>query len=199
MPGTRVYVQPCDLWGYFEDNFEALCCEFEIAAENQDVDIYICFGADEDDRTLYIQAWIGDDLDDEITVETDVAAEAALAEMYRRYLSDDAYDDDEYKDDNYTLTPKDIAIERERELNDALEDFIRVVSPTDATKMMTSTEGDKAFKDIKEHFLEYLYRKHKVNIFRPMLMDYGDGCPEYEEYPYDNMEFDDETNPIYMS
>lgn len=199
MAGVCIHLSPCDVWEYFEENFDSLCCESEIIAEDDNYDIYICMGAEEETHTMYVQVWVGDCVDDELTIDNPVDAEANIADLYTAYFAsaDDEYGDD--YEDSYTLTPKDLAVERERELNDSLEDFLRVVSPNDATKIMTSPEGKKVFENIKEHFLEYLYRKHKINIYRPMLMDYGDGCPEYEEYPYDNMEFADETNPIYMS
>lgn len=198
MSGTQIHLAPCDVWEYFEDNFESLCCEQEVIAQNDDVDIFICIGAEEDNHTLNVVVWVGDDIDDDITIDNELDAKTNIEDLYRMYFSpdDDVYDDEDSGE--YVLTPKDVAIERDKEINDALEDFLRVIAPTETTKIMTEP-GTKVFKDIKEHFLEYLYRKHKLNIFRPMLMDYGDGHPEYEEYPYESMEFDDETNPIYMS
>ena len=52
-----------------------------------------------------------------------------------------------------------------------------------------------AADDIKEHVLEYIARKHRLPIYRPMYLEGEDGKDFYSEYPYEEMIFD--YNPIY--
>lgn len=57
---------------------------------------------------------------------------------------------------------------------------------------------DDVIEDIKEHFLEYMSRKHSIPIYRPMYLEDADtGEDYYAEYPYEDMVFDDEDNPLY--
>ena len=53
-------------------------------------------------------------------------------------------------------------------------------------------------EDCLDHFIEYIARKHKVDVYRPMYIQYEGEEAEYCEYPYDELEFDDEDNPIYL-
>ena len=49
-------------------------------------------------------------------------------------------------------------------------------------------------EDVKEHLLEYFYRKHGLSVYRPMELEDDEGV-FIEDYPYECMEFD--PNPMY--
>ena len=94
------------------------------------------------------------------------------------------------------LEQQDAIEEREMELDIAVSEFISAVLGGDA--YLDSEDYDDIIEDCKDHFLEYLARKHGLDIFRPMVLEDEDGEDFYEEYPYECMEFDDEDNPIYQ-
>lgn len=147
--------------------------------------------------------------------------------MYEKYLTSDVYeaitdssivdkalqeggipvvdseeDDDEQEADiteeELNDAIEDKITEREDELDTAMYDFLSTVAGWDAIGLNIT---DEVVEDCKEHFLEYLARKHGVQIYRPMIIEYdnddGTTDEEYEEYPYDCLEFEDEDNPIY--
>ena len=84
---------------------------------------------------------------------------------------------------------------REEELDSLIWDFVMGVFGGD-----TYTDFDctgEVLDDLKDHFLEYMYRKHGFDIYRPMVLEDEDGTEFFEEYPYEHMVFDDEDNPMY--
>ncbi len=85
---------------------------------------------------------------------------------------------------------------REDELDTLTWDFIVGILGGEAY-----FDGDnfgEIIEDCKEHFIEYLTRKHGLSVYRPMVLEDENGEDFFEEYPYDCMEFDDEDNPIYQ-
>lgn len=88
---------------------------------------------------------------------------------------------------------------REDELDTAVFDFISEVmgEPVDIT--LGKTKAEEIYEDFKEHALEYLARKWKLNIYRPMILEDENGEEFFEEYPYDVLEFEDMNNPIYRN
>ena len=129
--------------------------------------------------------------------ETD--AEKTCSKIYDEYLTDKVVDilTEIAEDEEESLLEQQDAIEeREMELDIAVSEFISAVLGGDA--YLDSEDYDDIIEDCKDHFLEYLARKHGLDIFRPMVLEDEDGEDFYEEYPYDCMEFDDEDNPIYQ-
>ena len=87
--------------------------------------------------------------------------------------------------------------ERELELDDAVSMLLDTVIEEDVA-MFLGPEADEICEDIKDHILEYLYRKHGISTRRPMVLeDTETGEDFFEEYPYEHMEFEDEDNPMY--
>lgn len=86
---------------------------------------------------------------------------------------------------------EDLVAEREAELADAIYDFLNVAV------LDTSRVDAAVFEDCLEHFLEYIHLKHKLPVYRPMVIEYNDGSESFEEYPYDCLEFDDENSVVY--
>lgn len=89
-----------------------------------------------------------------------------------------------------------VIAEREDWLDQAVLDFLDAVIGDDFQDYDSDTVGNLV-EDCKEHFLEYLSRKHSVPICRPMYLEDENGKDYYSEYPYEEMEFDYEDNPIY--
>lgn len=79
--------------------------------------------------------------------------------------------------------------QREGDLSLAVVNFIDAISDTQMSYALTDEEVD----EIKDHFIEYLYRKFGLSIFRPMEIVMDNGDEVYEEYPYPKLRFE---NPI---
>lgn len=77
--------------------------------------------------------------------------------------------------------------EREDELDGAFYDLLSVV--LDGCIL---SDIDDICDDVKEHLLEYIYKKYELPIYRPMILTDEDGKDFYEEFPYECMVFDDE-------
>ena len=79
--------------------------------------------------------------------------------------------------------------QREGDLSLAVVNFIDAISDTQMSYALTDEEVD----EIKDHFIEYLYRKFGLSIYRPMEIVMDNGDEVYEEYPYPKLRFE---NPI---
>ena len=79
--------------------------------------------------------------------------------------------------------------QREGDLSLAVINFIDAISDTQMSYALTDEEVD----EIKDHFIEYLYRKFGLSIYRPMELVMDNGDEVYEEYPYPKLRFE---NPI---
>lgn len=106
--------------------------------------------------------------------------------------------DDEDDEDLYSQHMKDLEIEeREDDLNMLFDDFLEDVLSVPLSDLVD--DPDKVRDDVKEHMLEYLYRKWGVSVYRPMWLEEDDGTEFFEEHPYGCMVFKDPYNPIYKS
>lgn len=87
---------------------------------------------------------------------------------------------DDYPEAEEELTHEEIIEEREEELDVAIEDF--VITVTDDSVPLENYE--EIIRDLKEHFLAYMYKKHGLEPFRPMILYDEDKTEHYEEFPY---------------
>lgn len=123
--------------------------------------------------------------------------------VYENYLTDkvieiiaEMTEPDEDEDSILGLEVEDEIELREDDLTEFTTSFIMDVLGGDA--YFDGVDFDEIVDDCKEHFLEYMARKHGLSIYRPMVLEDEDGEDFFEEYPYECMEFDDEDNPIYQ-
>lgn len=117
--------------------------------------------------------------------------EARLTEIYELYLTSNSYDND-------TSLEQESINEREEELDQATIDFLSVAISSDDFNNYDADTFGEIIEDCKEHFLEYLARKHSINVYRPMFLeDTETGEDYFSEIPYEDMVFEDEDNPIY--
>lgn len=144
-----------------------------IVVEADDTEVYFGFISDKDDAEDTCKKVYDDYLTERvIEILTDFEEESAIAQA-----------------DEIEL--------REEELTEIVMSFIMDVLGGD-----TYFDGaglDAIVDDCKEHFLEYMARKHGLEIYRPMILEDENGEDFFEEYPYGCIEFDDKDNPIYQS
>lgn len=193
----KIIIEAADVWEYAQRHRSELNNEAHIIAENADFGIEICISIDSYYPVITVSA---DNIDIyEESIFTQFSCSNIVSEIYETYLTTSYVSSVAEKSGENTAEDKvdegDLIIERELELDEAIENFISVVDPETVTTMKAG-EFEKLKEDLKDHFLEYIARKHNIQIYRPMYLEYDDG-DEFELYPYDHMEFEDETNPIY--
>lgn len=192
----KIILQPDEVWDYFVEHEEECDeCMFEIASCSEyGTTVYLsrsskgvgCISVEADDQEIYNEEII--DAED---------AKKVVQKVYDDYLTDKVIEilsDFEPQEDD-TLQDQEDEIEmREEELNNLIWDFVMGVYGGDTYADYLDYEF---LDDLKDHFLEYMYRKHGLDIYRPMVLEDEDGTEFFEEYPYEHMVFDDEDNPIY--
>lgn len=200
---SSVTIEAKDVWAYFNRHKTELIKMMHQIARNEDceVDIFIteksgtpCVVVTHADYELYQERCLNPD-----------DCYRTIQRVYNEYLDDSVInkimqfyvDDDEEKDleELSKLEIEDMISERETELDEAIVDFLTIVLEGYIDE--ESTDLDDICDDLKEHFLEYIARKHDLPIRRPMYIEFEDGSEECEEYPYSCLIYDDPDNPIY--
>lgn len=201
----KIILQPDEVWDYFvEHEEECDQCMFEIASCSEyGTTVYLsrsfkgvgCISVEADDQEIYNEEII--DAED---------AQKVVQKVYDDYLTDKVIEilSDFEPQENDTLQDQEDEIEmREGELDNLIWDFVIGVlggetNPDDFSECFAEFDyTGEILDDLKDHFLEYMYRKHGFNIYRPMVLEDEDGTEFFEEFPYEYMEFDDEDNPMY--
>lgn len=193
-----ITVGSADIVDYYRKNKFRLSQESEDIAENEAIGVVIYLSDTNGRPTITVLA---DDMQvAEATTGVDGLSELTQT-MYDTYLDEQAFisamtegeTDDEYNEEELAEA---LINEREDELDVAVDDFLATVLQTNGYEYDSII--DELHDDVKEHFLEYLARKFKIELYRPMYLEDENGEDFFEEYPYGCMEFEDETNPIYM-
>ena len=186
-----VLVGSFNVVNYFRANQKILETRMEIIAENEEFGLEILLSSVNGSPTITVMA---DDIQ-QYEITTDLFhLEDVCRLVYDKYLDNTINALSESADAAVDL--RDEIDDRESELDAAVDDFLGVVLQTFGYD--TADVVDEIHDDVKEHFLEYLYRKFGMDIYRPMFLEDEDGEEFFEEYPYECMEFEDEDNPIYM-
>lgn len=193
----EIIVEPDGLWRYLQEqdkNEQFRGAIYEIA-RNEEYGISVCVSKDKDG--VYCITVDADDVEiysDYICDEHE--AEEVCSKIYDDYLTDKVIEILMDIDEESTLVQADEIEMREEELTELVLSFVTEVLGGDT--YFDGANIDEIVDDCKEHFLEYMARKHGLAIYRPMILEDEDGEDFFEEYPYECMEFDDEDNPIYQ-
>ena len=158
-----IRINPSDVWDYFESIGSANGVNIPIAID-ADVGVYIT-GMVEEDYPVIVVTDNGEMIYEQVVVDAIDCADTV----------NDAIEDYLYGIDG------DMSIEeREDELLCATEDFIRTAV------LNTETLDTSVIKNCMEVFLMYLYKKHKLQIYRPMKIEI-DGKEVMENYPFPHL------------
>lgn len=185
----KIIIPATELWVYFEKNRHSLIQNMAIAAQNDDYDVTIYLSNQDGLPCLTIES---SNLETEEYVIEDKDDSSEIAEMvYELYLTDkvvsvmmDSFDDD---DEVVELTPEELMDEREADIDSFVSRFLEDLLPDNP--IVYSDLIEDVIADCKEHFLEYLYRKHNLSVYRPMELEDDEGV-FVEDYPYECMEFE---------
>lgn len=197
----HIIVQASEVWDLFQRKREFLETNQMKIAENNEfgVEIFLEESRGKPNIIAYLD-------DDEIYSElcmSESDCEITVQMFYDEYLTEKIINkyfgeqEDGCAYDGLTHFEKQSEIDsREAELDMAVEDFLSVALDGFVLDDVVDISG-VICEDVKEHFLEYLARKWRLHIRRPMYLEDDGGEEFFEEYPYECMEFDDEDNPIY--
>lgn len=78
--------------------------------------------------------------------------------------------------------------DRQLELENAAVDFLAAVLETSV--VYAEKRASCFLPEFVDHVLEYLYKEHAIDPYRPMVLVDDSGKEFFEEYPYSCMEFD---------
>lgn len=187
---TDIIIKPEEIWKYFIEHREELKSSMEPVAQNDDYDVIIYLTNEDDMPCLTIES--SNVESEEYHVEGEDSCEDTVRLVYDLYLTDQIMSL-VAGEEMAKIDREDMIADREYELDDAVMSFI-CTAAGDEYGYTDIEVPDDVIEDCKEHFLEYLYRKHGLEIRRPMELEDDEG-EFFEEYPYDCMEFD--PNPMY--
>ena len=196
---AKITVSASDVWGYFQDAKEDMKSHMHQIAGNHEYGVEIFVTEDSGLPSIVVTA-------DDVQVYEETAVNAhdcqkTVEKIYDDYLTSKVIASLSGVDDDDDLTATDIEDmidERETELDAAVYEFVMTALQGAYFDDYTS-DFDDICEDLKEHFLEYMARKHGLPVYRPMMLEYEDGTEELSEFPYEDMEFDDPDNPLYKS
>ncbi len=184
----EILYEPDEVWG----GVTTTAGNYTLIAEDTFAGIEICAELDATSKykTISIHVMCDGEVECEAEVSDAQECEERVSEIYAIYLPDITSD----MEDSAEAHTEEIIHDREEELDQAVMDFL-YVAVNDFYDFDADLIGE-VVSDVKEHFLEYLSRKHNLNIYRPMFLeDIETGEEYYTETPYEDMVFED--NPIY--
>lgn len=193
--GTKIIIQPEDLWEYFTKHRIELVNKMEPVATNDEYDVVIYLTNDNGLPSLMIES--SNVESEEYVVEDEESCSATVQMVYDLYLTEQIMtvmmeEAEGYDDDMSQLELEDMMAEREADIDGFFTRLIEDLFPDE--QILYTDLMDDLVEDCKEHMLEYLYRKHGLSVYRPMELEDDEGV-FIEDYPYECMEFN--PNPMY--
>lgn len=194
-----IRVPPEDTWDYFTENKAELQKSMIMIAEEPEYGVEIYITADGDIPNFTVIA-DGVEVRSEFAFDKEDCTEITR-EFYEDYLTMNAAEalTQSYINDgilNEEVT-EELINDREAEIEMAVTDMLLSLTETGSPDYSPPEIEDDVVAEITNHICEYLYRKWKINVYRPMMMEDENGEEFFEEYPYEIMEYEDDDNPIY--
>lgn len=196
MGSKEIIMTPSEVWKGYLSNKNSVNKRIVEIARYEDYGVSIYFYEEAENR-LNIVVEV-DDIEiysEEVISERDCTS--TVKRIYDKYLSPDILEiiQDIRDSDDSRFEQEDAISEREANLDELVFDFVMGVMGGDTYFDGGVYDFDDMCDDLKDHFLEYMYRKYGLDIYRPMILEDENGEEFFEEYPYECMEFDD--NPLY--
>lgn len=185
---ARIIVEACDVWEYFQENKDKIGNSMETIAENDEYGVEILLSVDCDLPLIMVVA-DSEEVDEESAVSSNDCFRT-VKDMYDKYLTSEVINILAGNAEEYTTAEElEIIDEREMEIDEAIYSCLNELVPN---MFDVVDDPDEFCEDIKEHLCEYLYTKHNISIYRPMYLENKDGTDEFYEFPYPEMELDEE-------
>lgn len=206
-----IYIQPVELWTYYEENRLRLCDELVEIASNEDTKTSV-YVTDEDNHP-YLYVYRDDKKIFESECWTQYTAERNLREIYASYIAPlkivggsaakeegtEVPDDEDVDvdtppfDDLAAMTDEEwdtYCDERENVIHDAVLSLIDILTEDETSSLELSSEDDDSFNTVVDKIVEYLAIKCGFRIRRPMeVVDEGSGELVRSDYPYEDYDF----------
>ncbi len=206
-----IYIQPVELWTYYEENRLRLCDELVEIASNEDTKTSV-YVTDEDSHP-YLYVYRDDKKIFESECWTQYTAERNLREIYASYIAPlkivggsaakeegtEVPDDEDVDvdtppfDDLAAMTDEEwdtYCDERENVIHDAVLSLIDILTEDETSSLELSSEDDDSFNTVVDKIVEYLAIKCGFRIRRPMeVVDEGSGELVRSDYPYEDYDF----------
>lgn len=187
---ANIITEAKDIWDFFQNSRAELLHDMVTVAENDDFDVIIYLTNNDGKPCLMIES--SNVQSAEFIIEDEASCEATVNEVYDTYLTDKIIEVIAEEEMEADLELEDAMAEREADIDSFILRLLEDLFSDEP--IIYSDLIDDVVQDCKEHFLEYLYRKHGLSVYRPMELEDDEG--EFvEDYPYECMEF--EPNPMY--
>lgn len=190
---TNIIVEASKVWDVIQSHRSSM---YKVA-ENTDYGIEVYVSIDKNIVVASVEA-DGSPLYEEVIYNSGDCVES-MSRIYDTYLTDKVIGiiagDDCDIDDSTQADEEDLISERESELSEAIYEFMVAVFGEEIDASLKNF--DEVCEDLKDHFLEYMARKHGLRVWRPMYLEDDSGADFFEDYPYECMVFDDKDNPVY--
>lgn len=179
----NIIVAATDVWNYFHKNYDRLQTEEQLIADNKEYGVEISLSAIQGLPCLSVYA-DGYQYDEDAAL-TEEECKEVTQNFYERYLTGS------FIEEETLLEQEDMITEREYELDEAMLTLLDTLLG-DNVMTIEGPSIDAICEDLKEHILEYMFKKHHISVRRPMILeDVDTGEDFFVEYPYNCMEFDD--------
>lgn len=185
-----IHFYPSDIWDIFLKNKDRLRDDMIPVAQNDDFGVEICLT--EFNGVGLLSVTVDGDCVQEETIVGRNDAEETASELYDLYITGNVMNtlmEIAYPDEENEADQQDMIDDRELELDDALYDLLSVLDPN---FNHMSANADEIYSFLKDLIAESLFKKFGISIYRPMYLEDTDGNSCFEEYPYSEMEFDDD-------
>lgn len=185
----RIYVEPECVWEYFKQNEKDIDNSMVVIAENTKygVEVYIS------KRGLCPELLVAldtEEIDSQVCIGEEECADIARY-FYEEYLSDESAG--VLLGDFEDTSPSDEAMmidDRELEIDDAVYALLYTLLGDEGIEYGYI---DDLCEDLKDRMCSFLYTDYDISIYRPMYLETEDGTNEFYEYPYPEMDSDDDT------
>lgn len=186
----NVIVNAENVWDYFQKHKIELKKSEHIIAKNEKYSVEILIKSEEGLPCFSVMIG-GCQYDEDIAVSAN-DCRAVAEKLYDYYLTES---DEEPAPG--CVDQEDMISERELELDDAFVILLDTLIEDDVM-IAFGKKADEIIEDVKDHVLEYLYKKHEISVRRPMVLeDVETGEDFFEEYPYDSIIFEDKDDNLH--
>lgn len=198
--GASIHIQPENIWSFFQKNRKRLSEEMVAIAENDDTEYAVYLT--EEDGLPHFCVCKGDgapEYEEGAINEQDCADTAKKCcvqylfpvTVTSRRGKPYAFDEEDAVADLVEPDQEDTIYEREDDLFFALYDFLNVVLQSDESNVDAAEIFDQdSLETILDSILEDLATNFGMPIYRPMMVEDGNGCEVYTEYPYGEPEYE---------
>jgi len=172
---ANIYMGADEILQYVKDNIGECVFDTVVLDLSEGLEITISIENGEAALTAYVM----NEPDNELEI-TSYTTQAEIDDFYDLYLT---Y---EYESEGINPLMQMQMDDREQELGDTIVDMLTIFYP--------DIEKHKNFVEITEELTdlvcEYLYRKHDISVYRPMMLDDGTKTGFYADHPYEMIDFD---------